>query len=498
MSGDRPRLGDRAVKGFFWNYGAIAGGRAFFFVATLVLARELSPQDFGVVAFTLAVLAYLEAVTSHGLGETLVYRKDGNDPALASTVFWLSVATSIVLVLVMWGLADPIASLGPDDESLVLVVQVLSIELLITSFGNTQAYMLRHSMRFDRLFVPQLVGGFVKGATAIVLALAGFGVWSLVIGQLAGSSVRTFGYWSISDWRPSLTFARDRARSLLRKGSGFAVIAVIAGAGRNADYLIIGVTLGTTALGFYYLAFRLPELVIVGPFQAAWQVLFPAYARVSDRESDPAVATEALERGFRDSVRIASMVALPVCTVIAALASPLVLTLYGSPWEPSVAPLALISLWAGIAAVSGMAGVVLKSLGRTGTLTTATTVSTAVRLPVIWFATYGGITAVAFAQLAVQLVWLVGIFVVVARVLDAEVRAILAPIIPAVVVSVVVGAAAWLPTTMLPPAPSLVVGSSLALLVYGFLVHRFCAEVLDLVVGALRRLTPRRRTSVLS
>jgi O-antigen/teichoic acid export membrane protein len=492
----RNGLGVRAVRGFAWNFGAVAAGKLSFFVATLVLARELDPTDFGVIAFTLAVLAYVETITSHGIGETLVYRADARDPVVASTAFWLSLGSSLVLLGGLWLAAPSIALLGPDDSSLALVVQILSLQLVLSALGSTHGYLLRHSLRFDRLFVPQLLSGLAKGLTAVALAVAGFGVWSLVIGQLAGTIVRSIGLWFTSGWRPRLAFARDKARSLASTGSGFAAIAVIGGAARNADYLIIGISLGGAALGYYYLAFRLPELLILGPFESAWQVLFSYYARLHDAQSNEDAALESLGRGFRESVRLGSLIALPLCAATAALASPIVLTLYGDAWQPAVVPFALIALWAGAGAVSGMAGVVLKSLGRAGTLTTATTISTLVRLPLLWLATLGGITAVAAMQLLAQAVWLVAIFVVAGSVFRISIRAVFAPLAPALLVAVAVGATALGVAQLLPPLPGLLVGILAALAVYAIMLELVCADALRLGMETLRAATRVRRRAL--
>ena len=485
-------LAARAVRGFGWNYGATAIGKLSFFVATLVLARELEPAAFGVVAFTLAVLAYIETITTHGIGETLVYRSDGRDPLVASTAFWLSLMTSVSLMTAVWFLAPAIAKLGPDESALVVVVQILSLQLLLSSIGSTQSYLFRHSMQFNRMFAPQVVSGVAKGVVAIAFALAGFGVWSLVLGQLAGTLVRSGAYWIASDWRPHFAFARDKAGSLLTTGAGFAAVAIIGGAARNADYLIIGVSLGATALGYYYLAFRLPELLILGPFESAWQVLFSYYARLNDAQT----SLEPLARGFRQSVRLGALVALPLGAAVAALATPIVTTLFGDAWDAAIGPFALISLWAAVGAVSGMAGVVLKSLGRARTLTIATSIATVVRLPLLWVATFGGISAVALVQLVSQVVWLVAIYIVVASVLRVSVSSVLMSIAPALTVSAGVGVTAFLVVQSLPGVSGLLLGTLSAIVVYAVLLRLVCADALRLGIDTIATAIGGRRRAL--
>jgi hypothetical protein len=140
-----------------------------------------------------------------------------------------------------------------------------------------------------------------------------------------------------------------------------------------------------------------------------------------------------------------------------------------------------------------MAGVVLKSLGRAASLTTATTVSTLVRLPILWFATLGGISGVAGAQLVAQVLWLLAIFAVVASVLRVRMLAVLAPLVPSLLVSAVVGACALVSARTLPPQPGLAAGVAVAALSYAIMLRLVCADALQVGLETLRAAWPRRR-----
>jgi PST family polysaccharide transporter len=461
-----PPSGRQLASGFAWHYGAYALGRLFFFGATLVLARELAPAEFGLVAFTLALLAYLETITSHGFGETLIYRADATDRRISSTTFWLSLLGSIVMFVALWIAAPAIARLGPSSETLVWIVRILGLQLVLTGFGSAPDFLLRHSLSFRRVFWPQVASGMAKGLVAVGLALAGAGVWSLVAGQLSGSLVRSVALWRVSRFRPALAIARRELRSITSAGAGFAAIAIIAELARNADYLIVGAQLGTTALGFYYLAFRLPELVLLSGFQAFWHVLFPYYSRLRDSAADAAAARERLAGALRRTIRLGGLVALPLGAVLAALADPLISVLYGDRWDPAALPAALIALWAGVSAVSGLAGITLKALGRTGTLTVAMSISSVLRLPLLWVAASWSISAVAATQLIAQAIWLVAIYAVAARSLQTMTRALLVRLLPGLAIAVAVAAPALVAAQTLPPGAALVAGFAAAAVVY--------------------------------
>ena len=319
-------LSRRAFSGFLWAGAADAAGKLLVFVATLVLARLLVPSEFGLVAFALAVIYSLEYVGDLGLGAALVYRSDALDPRVSSTAFWIGMLGSIALFAATWLGAPLLASIGPGDE-VVPLLRVLALQFPFSALGKAHEYRLRRSLQFRSLFGPKLAGGLTKGLVSIALALSGAGAWSLVIGQVAGTLVQALGLWLVHSFRPELVISRSHLPSMMRFGLGIVAVGMLGQLARNFDYLVVGGKLGAAALGVYYLAFRLPELVILTGFRVAGDVLFPFYARL--RGEAVTGIDEELRRGYLQTVRLGAMVAWPAALGMAALALPLVLTLYG-------------------------------------------------------------------------------------------------------------------------------------------------------------------------
>lgn len=480
-------LGRRAFSGFLWAAGSYAGGRVLVFVATLVLARILVPDEFGLVAFALAVMHYLEYLTDLGLGAALVYRSDAEDPAVSSTAFWIGICGGVVLFGVSWVIAPLLGEVGPDEE-VVPLFRVLALYFLLTALGKAHEYRLRRRLDFRRLFWPQLLGGLTKGAVSIVLALEGAGAWSLVIGQLAGALCQSAALWIVHPWRPSFTISRTHLGPMLKFGLGIVAVGLLGQGARNFDYLIIGAQLGAAALGLYYLAFRLPELVILSGFQVANEVLFPFYARLREGVVDGA---EELRRGYLQTVRLGSMVAFPAAFAMAALALPLVLTLYGEEWRESAAPLALIAIWAGVASLASMPGAVLKAVGRSWLLTATGVMQIAILFPAIWVAAGYSITAVAASQVVAQTLSLGLLGAVIGRVLGLPWYATFTAGAPAFALSALMAAAIYPLTELLPPAAALAVGIPLSLGLYLLLLRGFMPEGLQMLLRPLRDLARR-------
>ncbi len=476
----------QALSSFLWSYGGLLGGKAFFFLATLVLARLLAPEDFGLVAFALAALAYINNLAIHGVGESLVYRTDARSPRVASTAYWLTIVLSLTFTAIVW-LAAPLVGVLTDDDTTIWILRALSLQLVIASFASTHGYLIRHSLEFRRLFVPDQVGGAVKGGVSVGLAFGGAGVWSLVGGQLAGTLVGSTVLVLRSRWRPILAVAREEVLPTLKVGMAFTAVAILGEAARNLDFIIIGLRRGADDLGYYVLAFRLPELAVLALFEVMWSVLFPFYSRVRDAED--AGADDALARSYLRTVRLGALLSFPLGFAIAALSQPLVLTLYGDRWEPSVWPLALIAIWASFTAVAGMPGTVFKALGRPGLLTRCLVVYLALLLPSLWVSAGYGITEVAAAHVTAQAVYFVFLAFVLGRVASLPWWASLTALVPGLLVGAATGAALLPVAFLLPPVAALLAG--LAVAPAAFLLAMRVVAPADLV--SLRRVFESRR-----
>ena len=476
-------LGRRAFAGFLWASGSYAAGKVLLFVATLVLARLLVPGDFGVVAFTLAVINFLDYLTDLGLGAALVYRADAEDPKVSSTAFWMGIGGGCVLFVGSWFLAPLLARIGPDD-SVVDLFRVLALYFVLSALGKAHEYRLRRVLAFRTLFWPQFLGGLTKGVVSVALALGGYGAWSLIVGQLAGALCQSIALWVVFPWRPSFTISRRHLRPMLRFGLGIVAVGMLGQGAKNFDYLIVGAKLGSVALGFYFLAFRLPELVIMSGFRVANDVLFPFYARLRDGQA--ARTPDNLRRGYLETVRLGAVLAMPAALGMAALAVPLVVVLYGEQWRPSAAPLAYIALWAGLASLATMPGAVFKALGRSWLLTATGVMQIAILFPAVWFAADFGVTAVAASQVVEKAISLALLGVIVGRVLGIAWYATFLAAAPALAISCVMAALLYGLAAIVPPLAALAVGLPLGATLYLLGLRWLVPDAYALLVRPLR------------
>jgi PST family polysaccharide transporter len=378
-----------------WNYLVFAASKSSTLVMTVILARLLTPADFGLFALALLVLNIFDYVKDLGVTLALVQRP-GPWSRLAPTGLTLSGIFGVLTSLVAFGLAPAIADVLRHPE-LTSLVRVLGAGLLISSLSAVPMAALRRRIDFRARLLPEVSGAATKTGLSIGLAVAGFGVWSLVWGQLAASVVTAVMYWCVAR-----TFVRPRlelpvAVELTRFGAPVTAVSLLAFAIYNVDYVAIGRTLGDEQLGFYTLAYRLPELVVLMLCVTVSDVLFSSLSRW---QHDPV----ALADHYMRCVRLVLAATAPLGLGMAALAPETVAVLYG-PHYAAVAPeLTVLSVFAVVYSVTFHSGDVYKAVGRPGLLNTISIGKLAVLAPAVWWVAQQGILAVALAVLVVEIV----------------------------------------------------------------------------------------------
>ncbi len=400
-------LGIRTLRGTAWAYASYTCGQAVVLASTALLARILSPAQFGLVALALVFVTLLDTVSDLGLGPALVISTEEELRERANTVFALTVLLGGLLSALTAAIA-PLAALFFHQPELVPLLAVLGLNFLLRSFGGTHYALAQKRIDFRARTAAELTGVVVRGGTGITLALAGFGAWSLVFGYLAGTVAVTATLWSLVPWRPSGRPSRSLARAMLRFGTTLTAVDVLAAVISQVDYVFVGRVLGTQALGLYTLGFRLPEMLIISLAVVAGRVLFPAFA---------AVEREELRRVFLVSVRYSAIVALPLAAGLAVLAEPFVLALFGDRWDGSIVSMRVLSLYALAVAIGIPAGIAYKATGQAGILLKLAVPRTVLAFASIALVVRHGIVAVAACQAGVASLFALIGFLIASRML---------------------------------------------------------------------------------
>jgi PST family polysaccharide transporter len=371
------------------------GGRLLVLASTAILARLLSPSDFGLVALALMFMTLLDTVSDLGVGKALVIV--GEDAVLerAETVFAISVAMGAVLTLVTAALG-PVAAAFFHESELVAMFPVLGANFLLRSLGLTHYALAQKRIDFRSRTVAEGADVVLRGLTGIGLALAGAGAWSLVVGYLVGTAALTVTLWVLIPWRPKLRPRRAHVPGLLRFGGTLTAVDVATAVTLNVDYLFVGRVLGTNALGLYTLGFRLPELLIINLAIVASDVLFPAYA---------ALGKEGIGRAYTSTLQYSLMIGLPLTAGLIVLAEPSILVLFGDRWRGAIDAMQVLALY-GLSGTIGIPpGTAYKAIGRADVLLKLEIPRAGLLIGALFIFADEGIVAVAACQASVGMLF---------------------------------------------------------------------------------------------
>jgi O-antigen/teichoic acid export membrane protein len=381
-------IAQSTIKGIFWVYASFLGGRLFTLISTAILARLLLPDDFGVIGFALIFFAFIEVARNFGVNEALIYSSD-NPEDTADTVFIINIVLGLGQFLLAF-FGAPLLSGTFDDPRVVMVVQVLSFTFIIEAFGQTHDALLQKELEFRRRFLPDLLSAFIKGIVSIVLALTGFGLTSLLIGNLVGSVVRTIAKWWVLPWRPRWRFFPERVKALWGYSVHILLFQLLGVALDQADQVMIGFLLGQTQLGYYSIAMRIPELIIANFSLLLTRVLFPSYVKLKDD-------IQALTRSFIETTRYTGFITIPVGFGLAAIAPELMVVVFGYRWIEAIPLLQILALMGTMSTLPWSVGDIFKAIGRPDISTRLLVIESLYTFPLIYFMVQGSNLAVMAA-----------------------------------------------------------------------------------------------------
>jgi PST family polysaccharide transporter len=314
----------RATKSVKWTFLAEIVSRAAAPLVMLILARILTPEDFGLIGVAMIVIGLAQILQDFGFEKTLIQRETEVKES-ANIVFWSNMAFGILVYLILFASAPLIADFFHDSK-VVDVLRVLCLQIILVSLITVHFALLQREFKFKQLFGVRLGVAFVPGIVSIPLALMGMGVWALVWGSLAGGAIQVILFWHLSDWRPNLSFDVPLARELFGFGIWVTLEALLGWLIVCGDSIVLGHFLGVYELGIY----RVGATVIMFAFAVFFSPIIPvAYSSFSRLQSDP----EELKRSFLKITNLIAAVSLPVGLAIALTAYPISSLIFEQKWQ---------------------------------------------------------------------------------------------------------------------------------------------------------------------
>jgi O-antigen/teichoic acid export membrane protein len=397
-------LAARTVKGSAYSIGASAVTMVLGFGRSVLMARLLAPEDFGIVAFALTFLNFTTPLRNFGLDQALVHRKPDEDTALEDLLaghLSLRVALTALFVLLLVASIPLLRLIWPGKPLLAPVLLALAMGKLAGDLGATPTTYLRKEMRFKDLAALRVLTSLSMTIVGPAMAWQGFGVWAIVSEQISGTVVATLAVWTIiHPWSPRWRFDWALTRWYLSYGKFVLTTQGLDKVISEFDDFWVGAVLGSQSLGYYSRAYEFanyPRRVISEPVA---QVLFPAFAKVQDEKLR-------LSKAYYRASSLIVRAGFLVGGILVLGAGEFVAIFLGSKWIPMVFTFQLMILYVLLEPLRAVSGNLLNAVGRPEFYTRARVAESVLAVPmVILGAHWWGIQGVA---IAVDVVLLVGL-----------------------------------------------------------------------------------------
>jgi len=365
------------------------------FIVGLVLARLLSAEEFGLIGMITVFIAVTQSFVDSGFGQALIRKTEPTESDF-STVFYFNFLAGVILFLAFYFSAPAIARFYEQPE-LTDIARVLGIIILINATSLIQRTILIRKVSFGHLMKVNLTAAVISGAVAITMALNGFGVWSLVWRSITGSVVQAIMLWTTTRWKPKLTFNCESFRSLFSFGSKLLLSGLIDTIYRNIYLLIIGKFFSATDLGYYTRADQFSRLASQNLTGTVQRVSYPVLSQVHEDE-------ERLKAGYKKLIISTMFLTFFVMLGLVAVAKPMIITLIGEKWLPSVEFLQLICLGSMLYPLHALNLNILNVKGRSDLFLKLEVVKKLMAVPVIIAGIFLGIRAMLIGMVILSFV----------------------------------------------------------------------------------------------
>jgi len=361
----------------------------------VVLARLLTPNDFGVLATAMISISFAQMFWDAGLSKALIQTKEAPDEA-AHVVFWTNIALGLLIYLLLF-ISAPAIAIFFNSPASGPVLQILGLQIIIASFSSVQQALFVRDLDFRGLFWIKLLTAFLPGLFSIPLALFGYGVWALVAGSLAGQIINCCLLWHRSIWRPKFIYSKILAGKLF--SFGFWVILESLGAWLIVwgDSLIVGRFLGVHDLGVYQTGWMIVTIVfglILNPFLP---VLYPTFSRLQND-------IPALKNIFHRVNRIVIALALPMSVGLLLVGPEIAALLFGPKWQGLGFVLGVLGFMNGMGWLVGINAELYRAMGRPDINTKLMFLTLLYYLPAYYIAAQSNLETFTITRMVVALI----------------------------------------------------------------------------------------------
>lgn len=385
---------EKVFSNLIWRFLERSGAQLVALIVSVVLARILSPEDYGTIALITVFINILNVFVDSGLGSALIQKKDADNTDF-STVFYTNVIFCIALYILMFVISPFLAEFYSRPE-LVSIIRVLSITILVSGVKNIQQAYVSRTLQFRKFFFSTLAGTIIAAVAGIWMAYHGFGVWALVAQQVTNLSIDTIILWITVKWRPELVFSFRRLKSLFSYGWKLLVSALLDTFYTNLYNLVIGRKYSANDLAFYTKGELFPKAVVGNINNAIDSVLLPTMSSEQDNK-------ERVKQMTRRAIKTSSFCIAPLMMGLAGCSQNVVSILLTDKWLPAVPYLVIFCITYMFYPIHTANLNAIKAMGRSDLFLKLEVAKKIVGLAVLFSTMWFGVKVMAYSLLFVNI-----------------------------------------------------------------------------------------------
>lgn len=419
---------DKAAAGMVWQLLERFGARGVSLVVTIVLARLLDPEVYGLVAMATVFTGLLEPLINSGMSNRLIQKKDADDVDFSSYFYFNMLMSILVYCVVFFG--APFVAAFYNNQELTAIIRVIGVNVLVYGVKAVQSTYVSRNMQFKKFFYATSIGTVLAACIGIILAYNGFGVWALVLQNLINNFVDTVILWIVVEWRPKRVFSLSKLMDLLSFGWKFLVINITNTIVDKIRALIIGKIYSAKDLAYYDKGNLFPDTLTSSIESAINAVILPSLSSEQDSRAN-------LKQMLKRSIRISMYVLSPINFGLIACAKPLVSLVLTDKWLPCLPFMYIFCIRNNFTAINVLNQNVYTATGRGGLYLKIDFIKKGINIILLIVCMYfGGIMGIAFSILFSTLAYIIVNTMQIKKDLDYGLLEQLKDIIPNVLLAV--------------------------------------------------------------
>lgn len=384
-----------AAKAGLWSALDLSLRQGLQFFVSVVLARLLTPADFGVIAIVSFFTSLSGIFIQGGFATALIQHADPSHEE-KTAIFWLGMALSASMAAVLYVSGDVIARFY-NQPLLVPLMAVAGFQIILSGLGSVHSALLARGLRFDLTMLSGIIASVISGAVGLGAAFAGFGIWALAAQACTTALISTISFWVFSPWRPTWYFRFSVLKPLLGFGTWISLSGILEIIYTQGSALLVGKLYGVQDLGFYNRAASTQQLPAMTLYSVIGRITLPLFAA---RVEEP----DAVRRGLRTAIGLVMLVNVPAMIGISLLADPIVTTLFGEKWKAAAPILSILAIGGLLYPVHALNLQALLAHGGSARFFRIEVLKKIMGVGFVLVGTFYGVKGLAWAQVALSIV----------------------------------------------------------------------------------------------